>query len=169
MIRALLVFSLLLAATAAQGAETGPVLVLDELTVTPEKPRADTLCQLRVKVRNTSDRTVTALAFTVTVAGQELAVYGNQLYLQAFPPGATTELRLYNFWTSETGRPAPQDGKLPIRVTLREAQFVTVAKAPNGDETWDLGDKVPGLPVTVEKSVPLAASALTPPPAGTTH
>jgi hypothetical protein len=164
MIPALLVFSLLLASAAAQGAEPAPVLVLEELTVTPDKPRADTLCQLRIQVRNTSDRTVTALAFTVTVAGQELAVYRNQLYLQAFPPGATTELRLYNFWTSETGRPAPQDGKLPVRVTLREARFVTVAKAENGDETWELGDKVPGSPVTVEKTL-----ALTPRPAGTTH
>ncbi|MDX1996859.1 MAG: hypothetical protein SF066_04010 [Thermoanaerobaculia bacterium] len=155
MIRALLVFSLLLAPVAAQGADPAPPLVLEGLTVTPEKPRADTLCQLRVKVRNTSDRTITALAFTVTLAGQELAVYRNQLYLQAFPPGATTELRLYNFWTSETGRPAPQDGKLPIWVTLREAQFATVTKAENGDETWDLGDKVSGLPVTVETTLAL--------------
>lgn len=155
MIRALLVFSLLLAPAAVLGAEPASPLVLDALTVTPEKPSVDMLCQLRVKVRNTSNRTITALAFTVTVAGQELAVYRNQLYLQAFPPGATTELRLYNFWTSETGRPAPPDGKLPIRVTLREAQFVTVGKAENGDETWDLGDKVPGLPVTVEKTLAL--------------
>jgi|CXWL01.1.fsa_nt_gi hypothetical protein len=144
--------SALLLATAGAGAEPPPSpLALEAVLVTPESPAADTLCRLTVKVSNRSDRPVTALAFTVSLGDHELPVYRNQIYLQAFPPGTTTELRLYNFWTSETGRPAPGSGVLPVKVTLREAKYVTVTKAENGDETWQLGEAVGGLPVVVEK------------------
>lgn len=154
----LLIAALALPSGATSAAEPPAApLALEGLTVTPENPAADTLCHLTVKVRNRSDRAVTALAFTVEVAGKELTVYKSQLYLQAFPPNATTELRLYNFWTSETGRPAPPDGKLPLKVTLREARYLTLTTAENGDETWQLGEPVAGLPLVISKVVGLRA------------
>ncbi|HEV8240407.1 MAG TPA: hypothetical protein VGS57_13640 [Thermoanaerobaculia bacterium] len=122
-------------------------LVLAAIAVAPPSPGADTLCQLRVEVANKGDRIASQLAFTVKVNGQELPVYRNQLFMQRLDPGKTATVRLYNFWTTETSRPAPADGKYRVEVTLREAKWYEIA-TKDGVEEWTPRDPVPGLPVT---------------------
>ena len=58
------------------------------------------------------------------VNGKPLTAYDKRLYLIAVEPGATRELHLFNFWSTETGRPAPADGKLNVEVTLARASWV---------------------------------------------
>lgn len=161
---------------AAQEAETGteeppaaedaakapPVLTLEAIEIEPSDPGVDTLCQLRVTVENIAERPVTALAFDVEIGGTKLPVYDRQLFLETLPPGKTTEIRLYNFWTTETGRPAPKDGKLVLRVVLREAQWVELSTEEDGTEVWDLGEQVPGLPVEVKLEVGLGGAGKKP-------
>jgi len=122
-------------------------LAVAALKVTPANPGADTLCQLRVDVANKGDRIASQLAFTVKVNGQELPVYRNQLFMQRLDPGKTSTVRLYNFWTTETSRPAPADDKYRIEVTLREAKWYEIA-TKDGAEEWTPLQPVPGLPVT---------------------
>ena len=110
---------LLLSAGAPAAEQAKPAaspLALAAIHVTPPSPGADTLCQLRVDVANKGDRIASQLAFTVKVNGQELPVYRNQLFMQRLDPGKTSTVRLYNFWTTETSRPAPADGKYHILV-----------------------------------------------------
>jgi hypothetical protein len=137
---------------AAPGAATEP-LVIEAVTVEPADPAADTLCRLKVKLRNAGTQTASQLGFTVKVNGQELATYRNQLFMFPVDAGATIELKLYNFWSTETSRPAPADGKLTIEVILNEARWMTIGM--EGEvEVWTPGEAVPGLPVT--QSVTLA-------------
>jgi len=124
-----------------------PQLALAAVTVTPPAPGADTLCQLRVEVTNRGDRIASQLAFAVKVDGRELPVYRNQLFMQRLDPGKTSTVRLYNFWTTETDRPAPADGKYRVEVTLREAKWYKIA-AKEGVEEWTPLSPVPGLPIT---------------------
>ena len=126
-----------------------PPLVVETVTVTPERPAADTLYQLRVTLRNRGERIASQLAFRVTVAGQELPVYRNQLFMEAVPPGETFEVRLYNFWSSETGRAFPSDGRLPVEVALTEATWYSIRDVEEEGETieeWSPLEPVAGLP-----------------------
>lgn len=148
---------LLLGAAGPQGqqqAPAKPLLALEAVEVHPSFPGVATLCQLRVKVRNGGAKKASALAFEVKVDGQALPVYRNQVYLQTIEPGATGEVRLFNFWTTESSRPAPKAGKLELEVTLREAQWVDV-RTKDGAEVWSPLGKVPGLPVSRSLTVPL--------------
>jgi hypothetical protein len=104
-----------------------PLLALEGLIVEPSNPGTETLCRLRVKIANHGEKIASAFAFKVEVAGHELPVYRNEVFMKPVPAGKTVELALYNFWTSETGRPAPTDGKLPVQVTLREARPVVTS------------------------------------------
>lgn len=133
-----------------------PPLAVTKIAVTPEKPAAEALCQLRVTLENRGEKTATALRFRVAVGGRALAVYDKQLFMAAVPPGGKTEVRLYNFWTGESGRPAPADGKLAVEVTLQEASWVTIETDGSGEEVWTLGDPVPGLPAAGRLDVVLA-------------
>lgn len=149
----------LLAAAAAGAQPPAPApppspLALEEVAIEPAAPAADTLCKLRVKVKNGGDRVASRLAFEVTLNGKALPVYANQLYLQNLPPGQVSEVRLYNFWTTETGRPAPADGKLTVEVALKEATWVEVRTEEGVEVSRPLGP-VPGLPVTKGLSVQL--------------
>lgn len=134
-----------------------PLVTLESVTVEPppgQTPGPETLVRLRVAIANRGEEIASSLVFTVTVAGHELPVYRNQVFLKALPPGETTELQLYNFWTGETGRPAPADGKLPVEVTLREARWMSVTDE-EGVEVWKpLGD-VEGLPASASTVVTL--------------
>jgi len=141
-------------AQAAEDAPPPPPLALESLTIQPAAPGPETLCQLKVKIANRGDKAATAFGFDVTVSGQHLPVYDNQLFLKVVPAGETVELALYNFWTSETGRPAPADGKMPVEVTLREARWVKVGD-DKGVEVWELQDAIQGLPVSVKTVVTL--------------
>jgi len=132
-----------------------PQISIDAVKVTPEKPGAETLCRLTVTLHNRGERAMTAFGFDVTVAGHPLPVYDNQLFLKALGPDETVDLALYNFWTSETGRPAPADGKMAVEIALREARWLTTGEE-DGAEVWKLEGPVDGLPVSAKTVVTLA-------------
>lgn len=136
----------------AKPAAAASPLALTAVTVTPPNAGPDTLCQLRVEVKNGGDRIASQLAFAVKVNGQELPVYKNQLFMQRLDPGKASTVRLYNFWTTETGRTAPADGKYRVEVTLASAQWYTVA-TKDAVEEWTPQGAVPGLPVTATATV----------------
>lgn len=142
----------------AQPAAAASPLVLEALEVEPAQPGTDTLCRLRVRLRNGGDRDASALGFDVRINGTELAVYRNQLFMQQIPAGATETVALYNFWTTETSRPAPADGKLRLEVALREAQWFAIGDE-EGVEVWRPLEPVAGLPVRVERTLELARAA----------
>jgi hypothetical protein len=120
-----------------------------------EAPGPESLVRLTVEIANRGEEIASALVFTVTVAGQPLPVYEKQVFLKAIPPGGTTELRLYNFWTGETGRPAPAGGKLPVEVTLTEARWMDVSTDDEGVEVWKPLGEVEGLPASASTVVTL--------------
>lgn len=148
----LLALALLAAAPLAAQEEppAPPPLTIEEVIVEPQAPAADTLCRLRVKLRNRGDRIASRLGFSVRLNGQELGVYGNQLFMYAVPPGAVEEIPLYNFWSTESSRAMPTDGKLKVEVTLTEAVWTKseIEKDDEGEiEVWTPLGAVPGLPV----------------------
>lgn len=130
----------------AQDAGERSPLAVEAVRVTaagddPDRPiTADTLCRLRVAIRNDGDRPASHLDFVVTVNGRELAIYDKHTFHYPLPPGEVTEVPLYNFWTTESGRPAPGDGKYRVEVALTRARWHEA-----GDEVTVLGE-VPGLP-----------------------
>jgi hypothetical protein len=122
-------------------------LKISAVHIEPAKPAADTLCRLRVEIENSDERIATQLGFTVTINGQRLPVYESHLFMFPLAPGGKSELPLYNFWSTETSRPEPANGKLEIEVTLREARWMKIAT--EGDtETWTPLGEVAGLPVS---------------------
>lgn len=147
----------LLAPTLAQEAEVPETaqLAVTAIRVEPANPAADTLCRLTVELENTGDRIATQLGFTVTINGRKLPVYESHLFMYPLAPGAKSELALFNFWSTETSRPEPANGKLEIEVTLREARWMKIDT--EGDvETWTpLGD-VAALPVGRAITVPMS-------------
>ena len=90
----------------------------------PPQATPDTLYQLRVRIGNKGSEPASNLSFQVTLNGQRLAVYVNHLYRTDLAPGKETEVRLYNFWSSETGRPFPADGRLVVEVRLTGARWM---------------------------------------------
>jgi hypothetical protein len=133
------------AAEPAEGAKS-PVTVAT-VSVTPDSPGADTLCKLRVTLKNAGAKAVSAFGFQVKINGKALPVYDKQRYLDPIDPGDSQEIPLFNFWTSETGRPYPADGSVTVEVSLTEARYVE--KRMEGDmPVWTLKDPVEGLPST---------------------
>jgi hypothetical protein len=133
---------------AAAGAETAkPALSIESVKVEPASPRPDTLCHLTVTLKNAGEQRASALEMLVRVNGKELTAYKKRLYLIAVEPGATREIRLFNFWSTEAGRPAPADGKLNVEVTLSRASWMQKATR-DGAEVWTPAGDAPGLPVT---------------------
>lgn len=152
---------------AGQGGEDGeeeaptPLVTLTGIEVEPPRPGPETLCRLTVDVTNRGEEVASALVFTVKVAGQELPVYEKQVFLKAVPAGETVELALYNFWSGETGRPAPADGELPVEVTLREARWMEVTEE-DGTEVWSPLGPVEHLPSAVSTVLELAEGSSAP-------
>ena len=143
-------------ATAAVPAEAPrPPLTLEGVKVEPAAPRPDTLCHLTVTLKNAGAQAASSLEFVVKVNGQELAAYQKRLYLVPVAPGATRELRLFNFWSTETGRPAPADRRLKVEVTLARASWARKA-ARDGAEVWTATGEIPGLPLTRSVTLPMA-------------
>jgi hypothetical protein len=136
-----------LALGGAAVAQEAPPIAIEVVTVEPATPGPDTLCKLTVKLANSGDRTASQLDFKVTINGQELPVYGNQLFMFPVPAGETVDIPLYNFWSTETSRPAPTDGKLNIEVTLAAAQWMEI-KVEAEVEVWQPLGPVEGLPVS---------------------
>lgn len=136
-------------------------LRLASISVTPERLSPDTLCQLRVAIENNGERIASQLAFEVTVEGRELPVYRNQLFMDRLDPEEVTEVRLYNFWTNETGRPVPTDGDLDVEVSLTEASWYSIVEKEEEGETieeWTPLEPVSGLPSRQRVSLPFSRS-----------
>jgi hypothetical protein len=152
----LLVLVPLLGGAAAAGGETAkPALSIESVKVEPASPRPDTLCRLTVTLKNAGEQRASALEMLVRVNGRELPAYRKRLYLTAVEPGATREVRLLNFWSTETGRPAPGDGKLNVEVTLSRASWMQKT-ARDGAEVWTPKGDIPGLPITRSVTLTLA-------------
>ena len=153
-----LILLLLDAAVLAQEKKPAPGLTLEAVKVDPASPGPDKLCKLSVTIRNAGAKTASALGFRVKVDGRELAVYGNELFFRPVPAGsptAVTEVKLHNFWSSETGRPFPTGGRMTVEVTLVEARWMDV-KTENGAEVWTPAGAVEGLPVSKSVTLTLA-------------
>ena len=104
-------------------ASQGSSLRLVAIDVQPAQAAPDTLCRLKVRIRNDGSESASDLMFQVTVNGQRLAVYLNHVFTPDLTPGKETEVQLYNFWSSETGRPFPKDGQLLVAVQLTSARW----------------------------------------------
>jgi hypothetical protein len=132
-----------------------PALTLQAVRVDPPSPGPDTLCRLTVTVRNAGDRPASALELAVKVAGKPLAAYRDRVFLEAVEPGATREIRLLNFWSTEAGRPAPADGKLPVEVTLAKASWMQ-RETKDGATVWTPSGAVEGLPAAKSLTLSIA-------------
>jgi hypothetical protein len=122
-----------------------PGITVEAVVVEPQKPAADTLCKLAVRLQNHGDQMASQLGFKVTINGQEIAVYSNHLFMFPLAAETTGELSLFNFWSTESSRAMPKDGKLAIEVSLIEAKWTTV-EVTEGEELWTATGDVPGLP-----------------------
>ena len=136
----------------AQQAPAAPAVTIEKVTVTPAQPGPDTLCQLHVTLRNAGQKPASELAFTVKVNGQELPVYRQHLFMMRLDPGKSTDMRVFNFWSSETSRPAPADGRYTVEVSLDASRWYTIATEGN-EEVWTPGDAVAGLPARASATV----------------
>lgn len=152
---ALVALAALVPAAGAQDEETAPKLTLEAIIVEPEAPAVDTLCKLRVKIRNDGEQTASQLGFTVKSNDVELPVYLNHLFMYPVEPGATAEIPLYNFWSTETSRPEPADGKLRLEVTLREAEWMSI-EMEDDVEVWRPLGAVENLPSTLAVTLSMA-------------
>jgi hypothetical protein len=132
-----------------------PALALQAVKVEPASPRRDTLCHLAITLKNGGDQPASALELAVKVNGRELPAYGKRLYLTPVEPGATRELRLFNFWSSEAGRPVAANGKLAVEVTLVHASWMRKTSR-DGAEVWTPAGEVPGLPATQSITLTMA-------------
>jgi len=130
----------------AQETADAPPVSLVGFSVTPDGPAADTLCKLQVTIENRGEHVASQFGFSVRINDQELAVYGNQLFMYPVEPGEPATIPLYNFWSTETSRPAPPDGKLRIEVTLTEARWFDISIDEEGVEVWQPVGPVTGLP-----------------------
>ncbi len=135
-----------------------PEVVLESIAITPAEPGRETLCRLDARVRNNGERAVYRFGFEVELNGKPLPAYKQQIFLQVIEAGASDVVSLYNFWTSETGRPAPLDGRLEVLVRLREAHWVDVSEIQEDGETievWTPFGEVAGLPQAVARTLKL--------------
>jgi hypothetical protein len=137
-----------------------PMLEVIKIDVQPSNPAAETLCRLTVTIRNSGEENASQLGFAVKLNGQDLTVYGNQLFMYAVPAGGELEIPLYNFWTTETSRPdMPANGKFKVEVSLQEAQWMEIStvtetveragsEVEEEVEVWTPLGAIEGLPVS---------------------
>lgn len=130
---------------AQETAAEGPKITIEAITIEPSAPAVDTLCKLQVTLKNHGTETASQLDFKVKINDQMLPVYRNQLFMFALEAGATADIKLYNFWSTETSRPAPKDGKLTVEVSLAGAQWTKISMEEDV-EVWQPLGEVEGLP-----------------------
>jgi len=118
------------------------LLTIVAVDVAPAKPGPDTLCKLRVRIRNAGTTSASDLSFQVTVNGKRLGNFLNHTFWTPLAPGKETEVPLFNFWSSEYSRPYPTDGRLVIDVRVTGARWA----APGSTTTATLADSVQPLP-----------------------
>jgi hypothetical protein len=119
---------------------------VESIRLEPPKPGPETLCQLYVTLENRGEHPASLFAFAVEVGGESLDVYEKDLYVVSLAAGAREELRLFNFWTTESGRPMPEDGQLKVEVRLEEASWMQVERHGESEETWTPTGAVEALP-----------------------
>jgi hypothetical protein len=144
---------------AALPAASATPLHLEAIAVQPSEPGPDTLCELRLKIQNRGTLPASRFAWSVRVNGVELPVYRRLRYFQAVPPQATTELRLYNFWSTESSRPMPPDAKLKVEVQLTHAEWVRIERDGKGTETWTPAGDIQTLPAALSVTLPMTRPA----------
>ena len=132
-------------AGAGEAAEVRPALEIAGVRVEPPNPGPATLCRLSVDIHNPGEETASSLFFRVLINDQIVPVYENHVFMQAIPAGSTETIRLYNFWSTETHRPLPANGKLRVEVILREARWTEIAMEEEV-EVWKPVGEVEGLP-----------------------
>lgn len=147
LVAALLVMPAVAAAQAPTGASAASPLRITAVDIQPAVAAPDTLHRLKVRIRNDGSEPASELTFQVTVSGQRLAVYLNHTFLNTLQPGKETEVALYNFWSSEAGRPFPKDGRLVAEVQLTGARWVGTRAASGA--TRDIKPLPPALSVTL--------------------
>ncbi len=141
----------------ARAQEKPSLVVLEALEIDPPKPARETLCKPRIRVRNNGDKAVTSFLFGVRLDGQELSIYKNHVFFYTIAGGEVSDVDLYNFWTTEAGRPTPRNGQLRMEVTLKEARWVEIKR--DGDRTeYKLLGSVEGLPTSISRVIPLGAA-----------
>ncbi len=122
-----------------------PQITIEAVTVEPASPAADTLCKLTVTVKNHGSETASQLDFKVKINDAALPVYRNQLFMFPLEAGKSSDIKLYNFWSTETSRPFPKDGKMTVEVSLVGAQWTRVSMEEDV-EVWEPLGAVEGLP-----------------------
>ena len=100
------------------------LLKIVAVDVQPANPGPDTLCTLRVRIRNSGKESASDLSFQVTVNGKLLGNFINHTFRSTLDAGKDTDVPLFNFWSSEYSRPYPSDGRLIIEVRLMGARWV---------------------------------------------
>jgi hypothetical protein len=144
---------------AQESVDTKSLVQLEAIVVEPSNPGPDTLCTLSVRVRNNGTEKASQFGFTVTLNGQELSVYGNQLFMYPVEPGASLEFPLYNFWTTETSRPTPPaDGKLRLEIAIKESQWMKI-EMEDEVEVWTPLGPVEDLPAGTELTVVMSSGS----------
>lgn len=119
-----------------------PPLGLETIQVEPPSPGEEELCRLSVEIHNRGERAASRFAFAVEIDGQPQPPYRGRLFLHPVAPGERTRLPLFRFWSTETSRPVPEDGRVTVVVRLLEAQWVEI-----DDGTEVPVGEVPGLPL----------------------
>lgn len=134
-------------AAAQEAGAPAPTVTLEAISVEPATPAADTLCKLKVTVQNKGTEVASQLDFKVKINDQDLPVYRNQLFMYPVRPQESAEIPLYNFWSTETSRPMPGDGKLTVEVSLAAAQWMKISMEDDV-EVWEPLGPIEGLPST---------------------
>lgn len=151
------VASLTLGLAAEESSSSKPVpasLVLTDLRLDPSSPDPDTLCKLWVTIRNDTDQVASLLHLRVRLNDQDVGRYASDSFVVRVDPGTSQEVRLFNVWSSETGRPPASDGRLEAEVTLEAATWVEIdAPKDGGPEVWTPSGPVPGLPASLRRLV----------------
>ena len=128
------------------------LLKIVAVDVQPANPGPDTLCQLRVRLRNSGKESASDLSFQVTVNGVRLGNFINHTFRSILVSGKDTDIPLFNFWSSEYSRPYPHDGRLVIEVRLIGARWVG-ARSKNADTLAGPVEPLPDpVSVTLTKS-----------------
>jgi len=130
---------------AQEDSAASPQITIEAITIEPSSPAADTLCKLQVTLKNHGSKIASQLDFKVKINDQMLPVYRNQLFMFPLEAGKSSDVKLYNFWSTETSRAMPKDGKLTVEVSLEAAQWTEVSMEDDV-EVWQPLGEVEGLP-----------------------
>lgn len=126
-------------------------VTIEAVRVEPAIVGPETLCKLRVTLHNRGPAMASLLGFEVKVGDVVLPGYAKDLFVIELPPGERRDVELFNFWSSETGRPLPEGETLMVTVRLLEATYFETSRGgdevePGPLETWTPLGPVEGLP-----------------------